>query len=274
MDIEYRIKKGEEKVSLLEVRDLSVTVSGKRILSDVNLTVEEGEVHVLMGPNASGKTTLIMTILGYPRYQIITGRIIFDGIDLKDKPIYERAQMGLSIAFQTPPEIRGVKLRDLVRIAAGKEPWDPFKEETETIALPLLCKVGLDPETFSSRDVNVGFSGGEKKRSELAQVFAATPKLMILDEPDSGVDLDSLKTLGFDLGEYIREKGCAALVVTHYRHILPYIKPDRASVMCRGRIVATADPYDIFSKIEEKGYCEYLEICPPGLKSLIEGEEK
>jgi len=261
-------------VSLLEVKDLTVTVSGKEILTDVNFTVEEGEVHVLMGPNASGKTTLIMTILGYPNYQVTEGKIIFDGIDLQDKPIYERAKMGISIAFQTPPEIRGVKLRDLIRIAAGKEPWDPLKEGRETLATALLSKVGLDPETFWIRDVNVGFSGGEKKRSELAQVFAANPKLMILDEPDSGVDIVSLKTLGFDLGEYIREKRCAALVVTHYRHILPYIRPHRVSVMCNGRIVASGDPYEMFSKIEEKGYCEYLEICPPEMKRLVEKEER
>jgi Fe-S cluster assembly ATP-binding protein len=120
----------------------------------------------------------------------------------------------------------------------------------------------------------VGFSGGEKKRAELAQIFAAKPALMILDEPDSGVDIESLKALGFDLGEYIRENNCAALIVTHYRYILPYIRPDKALVMCGGRIIACGDPYEIFSRIEEKGYCEYEELCPTEMKSLIEQKER
>ncbi|MDI6891971.1 MAG: Fe-S cluster assembly ATPase SufC [Actinomycetota bacterium] len=260
-------------MSLLEVKDLHVKVGDKEILRGVDLAVKKGEVHVVMGPNASGKTTLIMTLLGYPGYRITQGEIVFNGVNFNEKPIHERVASGLFIAFQTPPEIRGVKLRDLIRIAGGRDPWDPLEGKKETIATPLLEKVGLDPATFFSRDVNVGFSGGEKKRSELAQIFAARPKLMVLDEPDSGVDIDSLKTLGLDLGDYIRENNCAALVITHYRHILPYIRPDKASVMCHGRVIVTGDPYEIFSKIEEKGYCEYLGVCPPDMKSLVEREK-
>lgn len=256
-------------MSLLKVEDLTVEVDGKEILKNFNLEVADKEVHVLMGPNGSGKSSLIMTIIGIPRYKITKGKIIFKGQELNKKSIYERARAGILVAFQTPPEIRGVKLRDMVRIAGGQEPWDSFKEKEETFAAPVLARVGLGA-AFSGRDVNVGFSGGEKKRSELAQIFAAKPELMILDEPDSGVDIESLKTLGNDLGEYIRETKCAALVVTHYRYILPYIRPDKASVMCDGRIIACGDPYEIFTRIEEKGYCEYEELCPTDVKSLIE----
>lgn len=261
-------------MSLLEIKDLTTEVDGKEILKGLNMEIGEGEVHVLMGPNASGKSTLIMTVMGYPKYQITRGKIVFKEVQLNRKPIDERARLGISVAFQSPPEVRGVKLRDLVRIASGQQPWDPFKEKEEKIASPLLSRVGLDPASFLSRDVNVGFSGGEKKRAELAQIFGAKPTLMILDEPDSGVDIESLKTLGNDLGKYIRENKCAALVVTHYRYILPYIRPDKAWVMCDGRITACGDPYEIFTRIEKKGYCEYEELCPTDIKTLIERKER
>lgn len=257
-------------MSLLEIKDLTVQADRREILKGFNLTVDENEVHVLMGPNGSGKSTLIQTIMGFPKYKITSGSIAFRGKPLNRMSIHERAKLGIQVAFQTPPEIRGVKLRDMIRIAGGREPWDPFKEKEETFATPFITRVGLNPAAFAGRDVNVGFSGGEKKRSELAQIFAAKPILMILDEPDSGVDIESLKTLGNDLGEYIRETKCSALVVTHYRYILPYIRPDKASVMCDGRIIACGDPYEIFTRIEEKGYCEYEELCPMDVKSLIE----
>lgn len=259
-------------MSLLEIENLFVTVGNKQILNGINLTIEEGKVHVLMGPNGSGKSSLIMTLLGYPQYQVVQGRISFAGTELNSKPIYERAKLGFSVAFQSPPEIRGVKLRDLIRLAGGKPIWDSFKEPQESFASPILSKVGLLPEIFRDRDANVGFSGGERKRAELAQIFAAKPKLMALDEPDSGVDIDSLKMIGKDLGEYIEENHCACLVVTHYRHILPYLRPNLAHVMCGGRIVKSGDPIEIFTRLEEKGFCEYLEICPPGLKAIIEKE--
>ncbi|MEW6094995.1 MAG: Fe-S cluster assembly ATPase SufC, partial [bacterium] len=258
--------------SLLEIENLVVKVGNKQILNEVNLSIEKGEVHVLMGPNGSGKSTLIMTLLGYPHYKVVRGKISFAGTELNSKPIHERAKLGISVAFQSPPEIRGVKLRDLIRLAGGKPLWDSFKEPNELFASPLLTKVGLLPEIFRDRDANVGFSGGERKRSELAQVFASNPKLMVLDELDSGVDIDSLKTIGKDLSEYIEENHCACLVVTHYRHILPYLRPNLAHVMCGGRIVKSGDPIEIFTRIEEKGFCEYLALCPPGIKTIIEKE--
>lgn len=257
-------------MALLEIDNLHVNIGAKEILKGINLDVDAGETHVLLGPNASGKTTLIMTLVGYPLYKITKGSIKFNGAEINSKPINERAKLGISVAFQTPPEIRGVKMRDIIRLSAGLEPWNPFKEPKEAFATPLLSNVGLDPDVFRDRDVNVGFSGGEKKRSEIAQVFAMKPKLMILDEPDSGVDIDSLKRIGTAVNKYAKENNCAVLVVTHYRHILPYIKPDVAHLMCGGVTVVSGDPYEIFSKIEEKGYCAYVDVCPPAVKALLE----
>ncbi len=263
-------------MNLLEIKDLHVEIEGKKVLNGLNLTIKQGEVHVIMGPNGSGKSTLTMSILGYPGYNITNGSITFAGgatsagIELNSMPIYERARLGISIAYQTPPEIRGVKLRDIIRIAGNHPLWHPENEPEETIATPLLKKVGLNPEQFRDRDVGVGFSGGERKRAEIAQIFAATPKLMILDEPDAGVDIDSLKTIAIDLGEYIQEHDCACLIITHYRHILPYLKPDIAHVMCGGKILKSGNPFEIFTKIEEKGYCEYLGLCPPGIRDEVE----
>ena len=257
---------------LLSIDDLQVQVEGKKILQGVDLTIDRKETHVLLGPNASGKTTLIMTLIGYPQYRVTQGHILLNGVELNGKPIYERAKLGLSVAFQYPPEIRGVKMRDIIRLSAGEEAWDSLKEPNEAFATPLMSSIGLDPTTFRDRDVNVGFSGGEKKRSELAQVFAMKPKLMVLDEPDSGVDIDSLKMIGNKVNKYVQENDCGVLVITHYRHILPYIKPTMAHVMCGGRIIVSGDPYEIFSKIEEKGYCAYLDICPVDVKALLEKE--
>lgn len=242
----------------LIVKDLSVLVNGKAVLHDVSLTIEGGETHVLLGPNASGKTTLALTIMGHPAYKVTKGQILFDGQDLADKSIAERAKMGIAIAYQNPPEVRGVKLRDIIRVAAGKEPWDPFKEAEETVASRYLAMVGLDPASFLGRDLNIGFSGGERKRSELAQVFAMRPRLMILDEPDSGVDIDSLRLIGGRTGRVIKELGSSVLIITHHRHILRYLEPDVAHVMYEGRILSTERPEVIIPAIEELGYEGYV----------------
>lgn len=241
---------------MLKIENLTVEVQGKEVIKNVNLSIEEGEVCVLMGPNASGKTSLIYTILGYPQYKIKEGRIIFKEKDLNALPINERVKMGIGIAHQNPPQIRGVRMAQLLNLCGSKNP------------IECLSKVGLSND-FIDREVNLGFSGGEKKRAELAQIFAQRPCFLMLDELDSGVDLDSLKLLGKELEEFIKETSCAALVITHYRHILPFIKPHKAFVMCAGMIVAKGCPKEIFSKIEEKGYCEYLKLCPPQIKEEV-----
>lgn len=243
---------------MLEIKDLWVSIGGKNILRGVNLSIGKKETHVLMGPNASGKTTLVLSILGYPSYQIRKGAILFDGKDLSRKSISERSKIGIAVAYQNPPEIRGVKLRDLLRLIGGKEPWNPLLEPEEKFATHFLKRVNLNPNSFLTRDLNLGFSGGERKRSELTQVFAMKPKLMILDEPDSGVDIDSVRLIGLELNKVIEEIGCSLLVITHHRHILQYLQPDHAHIMYGGKIIISGYPDEIIQKIEQIGYESYV----------------
>ncbi|MDI6888691.1 MAG: Fe-S cluster assembly ATPase SufC [Methanocellales archaeon] len=256
-------------MALLEIKDLHVKVDGKEILRGVNLEIDKGEVHVLLGPNASGKTTLAMTIIGMPAYKVSEGKMLFDGEDLANLDPTQRAKKGIGFVFQFPPAIRGVKLRDIIRLCGGKDAWDPSKEPEEKFAIEMLEKVGL-PSNFRERDVNVGFSGGEKKRSELAQILAMKPRLMVLDEPDSGVDIDSLKLIGKRVDDFVKETGSSLLLITHYRHILQYVETGFAHVMCGGKIIVTGDPEDILSRIEEEGYCAYVDVCPPEIKKDME----
>lgn len=243
---------------MLKINDLWVNVDGKEILKGVNLEIGERETHALIGANASGKTTLVLTIMGYPSYEVTRGDILFKGEELKDKPIEERARKGIGCAFQHSPEVRGVKLRDVIRLCGGLEPWDPLREGEEAFASEILKRVGLG-ESFKGRDLNLGFSGGERRRSELAQILAMRPKLMILDEPDSGVDIDSIKLIGEELRRAVQELESSVLVITHHRHILQYLKADIVHVMDKGRIVISGDPDEIIAAIEEKGYERYLE---------------
>ncbi len=242
---------------MLEILDLHVEVDGKEILKGVSIKINKGETHVLVGPNASGKSTLALTILGYPVYKVTKGRIIFEGQDLGEKDIFERARLGVALAHQNPPEIRGVKLRDVIRLIAGKEPWNPLIEPEEKFAVQFLERVGFD-RSFLARDINLGFSGGERKRSELAQVFAMKPKLMMLDEPDSGVDIDSLRLLGREINRAAEELKSSVLVITHHCHILRYLKPTQTHVMYDGKIVSSGRPDELIPRIEELGYEEYM----------------
>jgi len=244
-------------MSLL-IKDLHVNVGEKSVLHGVNLKIEKKEIHVLMGPNACGKTTLALVVMGYPAYRITRGQIVFDGHELSGKDVSERAKLGIGLAYQNPPEVCGVKLRDLIRLLAGKGPWDPLKEPEESFATKFLGRVGLNPESFLGRDINLGFSGGERKRSELAQIFAMKPRLMILDEPDSGVDIDSLKLVGREISKVVIELGSSVLIITHHRHILQYLSPKVVHVMYNGRIVSSGEPEVLTPEIEEKGYEGYV----------------
>jgi len=170
---------------MLEVKDLWVEVGGKLLLKGVNLTIGEGEVHILFGPNGSGKTTLLMTIMGAPQCRVVKGEIVFDGKVINDLPIWDRARLGIGMAFQSPPAVKGIKLKDLVEILADGK--DGFDNELYSF---------LKLEDHISREVNKGFSGGERKRSELLQLFAQDPKFVMFDEPESGVDLESISLVG------------------------------------------------------------------------------
>lgn len=233
---------------ILEIQNLSVEVSGKRILNNVNLQIPEGEVHVLFGPNGSGKSSLIMALLGFPAYKIVSGRIIFKGIDITELPINERVKMGINVAFQNPPAIRGVKLGKILSHLMPNE--NKISE--------LLTKVKFPP-SFLERDINLGFSGGEIKKSEILQVLAQNGDFIILDEPDSGVDVENLRILGTVINDALR--GRSALIITHLGVILQYVNANIAHVLMNGTIVCSGPPVKILGQILNEGYA-WCEKCP------------
>ncbi|RLI29067.1 Fe-S cluster assembly ATPase SufC [Candidatus Bathyarchaeota archaeon] len=233
---------------MLKIEKLSVKVEGKQIVSNVNLTLPKGKVYAVFGPNGSGKSTLLMAVAGVPTYKIISGKILFEGEDITWMNIDERARLGIALAFQTPPEIVGVKLRDMLKICAGKKPGEEFsREELELIE-------AFNLKDFLDRNVNLGFSGGERKRAEVLQLLLMKPKLMLLDEPDSGVDIESLKLIGEAIQNYISESGASALLVTHQGQILEHVKADMACVLLNGSIKCYGDPYQMLENIRKYGY--------------------
>jgi len=241
--------------SMIDIKNLSVSVEGKRILSDVNLHIGQGETIVLFGPNGSGKTSLLKTIMGIPQYRVEAGSIVFRGEDITKCSIDERARLGIGIVFQNPPAVRGVRLKDLLRICMKKSA--PYKEE----------RINEDAEKlnfteFLDRDINLGFSGGEIKRSELLQLLAQNPEFIMFDEPDSGVDLVNINLVGKVINELIekdkrvdkRTKG--GLIITHAGYILDYVNADRAYVMLNSTVSCSGNSRDILDDIRAKGYEE------------------
>jgi len=229
---------------MLKVEDLTVEVDGKPVLRDINLEVPKGEVHVLFGPNGSGKSSLIMSILGFPAYRVVSGRILFKGQDITSLPINERVKLGLGVAFQNPPTIRGVKLREVLeRLVSQGGRYSSLRELAETLNFPL---------DFMERDLNLGFSGGEMKKSEVIQILAQNPDFVILDEPDSGVDVENLQLIGKVIKKMI--EGKSALLITHLGYILHYVDADEAHVILDGTIVCSGRPLKILTQILNEGY--------------------
>ncbi len=236
---------------MLEVVDLHVEVGGREILKGINLSINPGEVHVLLGPNGSGKSTLINAIIGSPRVKVTKGNIYFKGKEITDMPMDERIKMGLGVAFQHPPKIRGVKLRDLLEKMATK-----LNRSVDIEKMAALVKM----EEYLDRDVNVGFSGGELKRSEILQLLVQSPDLALLDEPDSGVDVENLTVIANAINELcelnvkpsMRSK--SAILVTHLGYILNYVKADRAHVILNGRIACSGKPNEILKQIMAHGF--------------------
>ena len=227
--------------NLLEINSLTVEVSGKRVLEDVDLQIAKGEVHVLFGPNGSGKSTLLMAILGFPAYRVVSGEIIFKGKDITNLPINERVNLGINVAFQNPPVIRGVKLGEII------EHWIPDQNEIDN----LLEKVKF-PSEFLKRDVNLGFSGGEIKKSEVLQMLAQGGDFLMLDEPDSGVDVENLQLVGRVIDEMLRDR--SGLIITHQGYILRFVNADVAHVLIEGTIACSGKPTKILSQILREGY--------------------
>lgn len=244
--------------SVLEIRNLHVSVEGKPILKGVNLTVKQGEIHALMGPNGSGKSTLAYTLMGHPHYQVDAGQVIFKGIDLLELGPDERARLGLFLAFQYPVAVPGVSVANFLRSAinARRKALDP---EDKGIPIPEFRKLlkekmallEMDP-AFAGRYLNDGFSGGEKKRAEILQLAILQPEIAILDETDSGLDIDALRTVANGVNA-LAGPNLGVLVITHYQRILNYIKPDFVHVMFQGRIVESGGR-DLALELEEKGY--------------------
>ena len=238
---------------ILQIRDLHAKVEGKEILKGVDLSVNRGEVHAVMGPNGSGKSTLSNIVMGHPKYEVTKGEILFNGKNVLGLDATERAKMGLFLSFQYPLEIAGVGFRRFMHAAyrARHPDKNVGAVEFNSVVKEKAALLGIQDEMIK-RELNVGFSGGEKKRAEILQLMVLQPSLAILDETDSGLDIDSLKLVAEAVNR-LRSRDFSALVITHYKRILNHLKPDRVHVLVDGKIVAGGDA-DFADKLEENGY--------------------
>lgn len=243
-------------MSVLEVKDLHVTVEGKEILKGVNLKMSTGEIHAIMGPNGTGKSTLSSTIMGDPAYKITKGDILLNGKSIIDLPVDERARMGLFLAMQYPQEIPGVTNAEFVKSAINaRRPKDDLIPLMDFIKRLDETLETLDmSEEMSDRYLNEGFSGGEKKRNEIMQMMMIRPEFAILDEIDSGLDIDALKVVSRGVNQ-MRGDNFGSLIITHYQRLLNYIIPDYVHVMMDGRLVKTGGP-DLAIRLEKEGYAK------------------
>ncbi len=243
----------------LEIKNLHVTIDDQHILKGVDLLVKQGEIHALMGPNGSGKSTLAYTLAGHPFYEPTAGQVIFDGEDLLEMEPDERSRAGLFLAFQYPVAVPGVTVANFLRqaINARRKDSDPDDKGISIPAFRRLLKEKMDElnidHKFAGRYLNDGFSGGEKKRAEILQMAVLEPKIAIMDETDSGLDIDALRVVSEGALALQQRHGMGMLVITHYQRLLDYIKPDYVHVMLDGRIVESGDP-SLALELEEKGY--------------------
>jgi len=242
--------------ALLEVRGLSASVGGLDILKGVDLTVKAGEVHAIMGPNGSGKSTLANVLAGKPDYEIAGGQVLFQGQDLLAMEPEIRSRLGVFLAFQYPLELPGVRAWQFLKAAVDAQREQAGEEELSARAFDRMLKekielVEIDPDLVK-RAVNEGFSGGEKKRNEILQMAVLQPKLAILDETDSGLDIDALRIVSDGVNK-LRNQSNAVVLVTHYQRILNYISPDQVHVLMGGRIVRSGGP-ELAHELEERGY--------------------
>lgn len=241
---------------MLEVKNLHATIAGKEILKGINLTVKEGEVHAIMGPNGSGKSTLSNVLVGHPAYEVTKGSVTFGGKDLLALSPEDRSHEGLFLSFQYPVEIPGVSMVNFMRAAVNvQRKYKGLPALTASEFLKLMRQkreiVELDSK-LANRSVNEGFSGGEKKRNEIFQMAMLEPKLSILDETDSGLDIDALRIVAEGVNK-LKTPQTSCIVITHYQRLLDYIKPDIVHVLYKGRIVKTAGP-ELALELEERGY--------------------
>jgi Fe-S cluster assembly ATP-binding protein len=247
---------------MLIIENLRVAIEQRTILEKVNLEIKPGETHVLFGPNGSGKTSLLMTIMGYPQYRVLQGKIVFKDVDITHKSIDERAKLGIGMSYQRPPTIHGVKTRQMVQICAK-----------QSVDVEHLAKQ-VNFDQFLDRDINAGFSGGEIKRSELLQLLAQNPDLMLFDEPESGVDMENIALVGKTIAELLEkthlghqaktilqtkhERTKMGLIITHTGYILDYVAADIGHVLNKGVIGCSGNPREMLECIGDKGYEECI----------------
>ena len=237
---------------MLKIEDLQVEIDGQEIVKGLDLEVNKGEIHAIMGPNGSGKSTLANVLMGHPRYEVTAGSITFEGEDVFELEPDERAKLGMFLAFQYPSEVPGVSVANFLRTAVNSvreeelSPMEMYKLLQEKMAI-----MKMDPK-FAERYLNEGFSGGEKKRNEILQMLMLDPTLAIMDETDSGLDIDALQVVARGVNE-LRGPEFSAIIITHYQRILRYIEPDHVHVMLDGRLV-TSGGKELADDLEEKGY--------------------
>jgi Fe-S cluster assembly ATP-binding protein len=241
---------------MLEIRNLHAAIDGKEILKGINLTVNKGEVHAIMGPNGSGKSTLAKVLAGHPAYEVTAGEVLYDGKNLLEMSPDERAREGVFMAFQYPVEVPGVSNAQFLRLAYNEKQKHLGQEELDPLEFKDLLKekaalVEMEA-SFMTRSVNEGFSGGEKKRNEILQMAVLDPKLSVLDETDSGLDIDALRIVAEGVNK-LHDPDKAVIVVTHYQRLLNYIVPDFVHVLSAGRIVKEGGR-ELALELEEKGY--------------------
>ena len=246
----------EKSLSLLDIKNLEVSINGNEILKKLNLTVNKGEIHAIMGPNGSGKSTFSKVLVGHPAYSIISGDILFKGSSIVNLDPEERSNLGIFLAFQYPIEIPGVSNEDFLRLAYNSKQLFYNKPEVDPIQFlkvitTKLNLVNMSP-VFLNRNINEGFSGGEKKRNEILQLLLLDPELAILDETDSGLDIDALKTISTGINNFMN-KNKAIILITHYQRLLDYINPNYVHVMQNGKIIKTGS-FSLAKELETKGY--------------------
>jgi len=239
-------------MSFIDIKNLDVEVEGKIILKNFNLTLEKGKIYALMGPNGSGKSTLANVIVGNPHYEVKSGEILFEGKNILDLSVDERAKIGIFMSFQSPVSVSGVEISNFLRQA-----YNSINEKKISVLdfrklLKEKAKILDIDDSLFARYLNEGFSGGEKKKSEILQLLILNPKFVILDETDSGLDIDALRTVAAGINSFFNQEKCV-LVITHYRRILDYINPDKVVVLMDGQIISEGG-VEVVEKLESKGF--------------------
>lgn len=242
---------------MLKIKDLSVEVEGRTVIDGLSLSISSGETHAIMGPNGSGKSSLCLALMGHPKFKVVGGSVEFDGGDLLSLKTDERARLGLFLGFQYPQEVAGITFGNFLRQISNLRRSEPIgAAEYFKIAAEQVDEVGLD-KSFVGRGVNEGFSGGEKKRAEIVQMAAIKPKLAVLDEIDSGLDIDALRSTAYAIEKIKNDSEMGLLLITHYQRLLHYLPVDHVHVMVKGRLVKSGGT-EVVELLEKEGYKSFL----------------